>query len=269
MLIKNQFIQVKNIAIHCKQYFPLELKETDPWIIMLHQGLGSIAQWKSFPDKLFKAINLPIMLYERIGYGETGTIQNSLPENFLQIESYEILPELIKKANIKKHYLVGHSDGATISLLYASKQPPSLLGVTAIASHVIVEKITKQGIQKLISDYNKGILSFFLRKYHFEKTELLFRRWTQFWLTEPLVSWNMLNELKNINVPLLLIQGTNDEFGSLKQFEYIEQYCPAAIEKLILNEVRHNSHLEQPHIVVEAIKKAIYTCIDSLSKTPL
>ncbi|NSW46371.1 MAG: alpha/beta hydrolase [Bacteroidales bacterium] len=263
MLIKNQFFNIKNIDVHCKLYLPDKLSENQPWVILLHQGLGSISQWKSFPNKLFNAINLPIFLYERIGYAETGTILNPLPENFLQIEAYEILPELIEKAHIKKHYLVGHSDGATISLLYASKRPQQLIGITAMTPHVFVEEITKQGIQKLINDYNRGILSFFLQKYHHEKTDTLFRRWTQFWLNEPLVSWNMFYELKNIDVPLLLIQGDNDEFGSLKQLEYIEQYSLSKIEKLIINDCRHNPHLEHASIVVEAIKKAIYSTIDS------
>jgi|GEM_PF-252268 pimeloyl-ACP methyl ester carboxylesterase len=257
MLIKNQFINVNNINIHCKLYIPNTLLKSKAWIIMLHQGLGSIAQWKNFPDKLFKNINLPILLYERTGYGETGTINNILPDNFLFYEAYEILPKIISHFKLNNFYLFGHSDGATISLLYASTKPKGLIGITALTPHVYVEEITKQGILKLINDYDKGILKYFLQKYHHEKTDILFRRWTKLWLSEPLINWNMFNELKKIEVPVITIQGTNDEFGTTKQLEYIAKLCPSQTTHYIIENGQHNPHLEYSSIVIEKTKKAV------------
>ncbi len=257
MLVKNQFITLQNIDIHCKLFLPEQLTSESIWIIMLHQGLGSISQWKNFPDNLFKAIQYPILAYERIGYGETGNLADELPENFLFTEAYQILPGILHQFNIHRFYLFGHSDGATISLLYASSQPTGLLGISALTPHVFVEEITKQGINKLITDYEKGILSYFLQKYHREKTESLFKRWTHFWLSEPLVSWNMFKELTKINVPIQTIQGTKDEFGTLKQLEYIAKNCPAKTEHFIIENGRHNPHLEYPNIVIDKTKKAV------------
>lgn len=257
MLIKNQFTTIQNIDIHCKIYYPDKLEQEQPWIIMLHQGLGSIMQWKNFPDKLFNSLQLPILAYERIGYGETGYLSDVLPENFLFNEAYHILPKIIKQFNIKRFYLFGHSDGATISLLYASTQPQGLIGISALTPHVFVEDVTKQGIKKLIADYNKGILPYFLQKYHKEKTDILFKRWTQFWLSEPLISWNMFNELKKIQVPIQTIQGTNDEFGSIKQLEHIALKCPAKTEHYIIENGRHHPYIEFPSIVIDKTKKAV------------
>lgn len=262
MLVKNQFISLQNIDIHCKLFLPEHLTPESVWIILLHQGLGSISQWKSFPDKLFKELQSPMIAYERIGYGETGNLYDVLPEDFLFNEAYQILPGILHQFNIKRYYLFGHSDGATISLLYASTQPKGLLGISALTPHVFVEEITKQGIIKLITDYEKGILSYFLQKYHREKTELLFKRWTQFWLSEPLVSWNMFNELKNIQVPVQTIQGTNDEFGSIKQLEHIARLSPTNTEHFIIEKCRHNPHLEYPSIVIEKTKKAVLQVLE-------
>ncbi len=266
MLIKNQFVNILQTDIHCKLYLPDHFSEDDCWLVMLHQGLGSIPQWKTVPEKLFKALNMPILLYERIGYGETGTTLNPLPENFLFTEAFDVLPKLLTEFNIKNYYLFGHSDGATISLLYASTQPQGLKGITALTPHVFVEEITKQGIEKLIQDYDKGILSYFLEKYQKEKTEQLFRRWTGFWLSEPLVSWNMFDELKKVKVPVLLIQGTNDEFGSFKQLEWIEQLCSVKTEKIVIDNCRHNPHLEYTELVILETKKAVLQCKTALQK---
>ncbi len=226
-------------------------------IIMLHQGLGSIAQWKLFPEKLYSATQLPVLMYERTGYGETGTLNDILPDNFLFYEAYEILPQILTHFNICHYFLFGHSDGATISLLYASTKPAGLKGIMALTPHVFVEEITMQGIQKLITDYNKGILSYFLKKYHFEKTDILFKRWTQLWLSEPMLSWNMFEELKHIEVPVFTVQGTNDEFGTLQQLKHIAHFCSTPTVHYIIEYGRHNPHLEYPSIIIEKTKKAI------------
>lgn len=257
MLIKNIFCKINQVDYHCRMILPMHYSNEQLHIVMLHQGLGSIAQWKLFPEKLYHATQLPIFMYERTGYGETGTLNDILPDNFLFYEAYEILPQILKHFNINRCFLFGHSDGATISLLYASSKPSGLKGIMALTPHVFVEDITKQGIEKLISDYNKGILSYFLRKYHYEKTDILFKRWTKLWLSEPLLSWNMFEKLKQIEVPVFTIQGTNDEFGTLQQLQYIAHFCPAPTVHYIIEHGRHNPHLEYPAIVVDKTKKAI------------
>ncbi len=257
MLIKNQHINILNISIHCKVYLPDNNKQSGTWIILLHQGLGSIPQWKQFPDKLFKNLNLPMLLYERIGYGETGSIHDVLPDNFLTYEATKVLPEIIRYYNIQHYYLVGHSDGGTISLLHAANNPVGLIGLTALTPHVFVEPVTIQGIQKLIKDYETGILKYFLVKYHFEKTDVLFQRWTSFWLSPTMISWNMFDELKKIKTSIQTIQGDKDEFGTLKQLEYIARLCPFPSEHVIIENCHHNPHLEYLPIVVKKLADRI------------
>lgn len=264
MLIKNIFCKINHIDYHCRIITPINYSSNQLHIVMLHQGLGSIAQWKVFPEKLYYATQLPILMYERTGYGETGTLNDILPDNFLFYEAYVILPQILGHFNINHYFLFGHSDGATISLLYASTKPSGLKGIMVLTPHVFVEEITIQGIQKLITDYNHGILSYFLKKYHFEKTDVLFRRWTQLWLSEPMQNWNMFEELRHIEVPVFTIQGTNDEFGTLQQLQHIAHFCPAPTVHYIIEHGRHNPHLEYPSIVIEKMKKAIFN--DSLNE---
>lgn len=266
MLIKKYFVNINNKNIHCKLLTNNILNDNSIWLIMLHQGLGSIKQWKTFPERLFKSLNIHILLYDRIGYGESEGDKDILADNFLFNEAFNVLPQLIKHFKIDKYYLFGHSDGATISLLHASTKPIGLLGISALTPHVFVEEVTKQGIKQLISNYENGSLSFFLRKYHYEKTEVLFRRWTSLWLSEPLVSWNMFDELKKIEVPIQTIQGTKDEFGTIKQQEYIAKFCPCVSTHYIIENGKHNPHLEYPSIVIDKTKKAIGFLTDSFTE---
>lgn len=257
MLVKNFFITIRNIDYHCLTYTFNKENNTSLWIIMMHQGLGSIPQWKLFPEIIFNKLKLSVLLYERTGYGNTGTIKDELPENFLYYEAYEILPQIINKCKIKDYYLIGHSDGATISLLFASLNPKGLLGLCAIAPHVFIEDITLKGIKKLVQDYNKGILKYFLQKYHYEKTDLLFNKWSNFWLNETMLSWNIFKELNKINVKVLTIQGSLDEFGTEKQLEFIAKHCPSKTEHYIIDNCRHNPHLEYPTIVIDKINNLL------------
>lgn len=259
MLIKNIIKPVNGIDIHCKLLLPDEENDNATWIVMLHEGLGSIPQWKQFPDKIFNAFHNPVLLYERIGYGDTGSVKDVLPDNYFKVEAVEVLPLLLQAFHIRSFYLLGHSDGATISLLYASSKPIGLKAIIAIAPHVFIEEVTVSGVKQLSNDYQKGILGFFLTKYHHEKTDILIQRWLQTWLHEPMLSWNMFDELKKIEVPVLTIQGTQDEYGSIKQLQLIAQHCPSPTQHIIIENGHHTPHLEYESIVLYEMSRFIST----------
>ena len=230
-----------------KQLFDSE----KPVLVFLHDGLGSIAQWKDIPQKICNSVNLSGIIYDRIGYGLSSERKTSLNANYLHDEALIYLSELLINLEIQnKVILVGHSDGATISLLFASFFPEKVLGVVSEAAHVIVEDITVNGIENLKDEFHKKLaLLKGLKKYQGVKTEKLFTEWTDLWLTKEIKEWNIEKELKNITSPVLVIQGENDEFGSYLQLKCIKNYVNASVEISYFAECGHFPHFEKENEV--------------------
>lgn len=230
-------------------------------LVFLHDGLGSIAQMKDYPQKICDSLNLAGIIYDRIGYGLSSVRKRKLNTSYLHDEAMIYLPELLHNLGIdNKLILVGHSDGATIALLFASFFPEKVIAVVSEASHVIVEDITVEGIRNVKESYhsNPALLKG-LQKYHGEKTSGLFKNWINLWLTDNIKTWNIIKNLKNINIPVLAIQGENDEFGSYKQLETIKDNVNAEVEILYISDCGHFPHFEKEtevnKKVTEFIKK--------------
>lgn len=215
-------------------------------VILLHHGLGSIEQWKNFPHLLYEKIKIPIILYNRVGYNKNSN--ETLPDKFLYYEAFNILPEIIHSFQLKNYLLVGHSDGATISLLFASKQNNGLKKIIAIAPHVLIEKTTIKELNNNLSNKDK-ILSH-LKKYHCKNTEALFTKWHNYWLNKN-KKWNIYKYLKKIKVPILVIQGKHDEFGTIEQIKKLQDYCICNFK--IIENCKHFPHIEYPENVLNAI----------------
>ena len=230
-----------------------------PVLVFLHEGLGSISQWKDIPQKICDEVNLSGIVYDRIGYGLSSDRKHALNADYLHDEALIFLPELLNNLNIKnKVILVGHSDGATISLLFASFFPKKVIGVVSEAAHVIVEEITVNGIKNLKAEfYNNQAFMKGLKKHQGVKTEKLFTEWTDLWLTTEIKEWNIENELKNITSPVLVIQGVEDFFGSFKQLETIKNNTKSDIELQFISDCMHVPHFEKENEVRILIKEFI------------
>ncbi|MCX7954101.1 MAG: alpha/beta hydrolase [Bacteroidales bacterium] len=240
----------KNINGHellFKKITNTKADNTNVTIILLHHGLGSIQQWKNFPELLYNKIGISLILYNRVGYNKK--FSTALPHNFLYYEAFIILPEIIKTLNLTNYILLGHSDGATIALLHASQNPSSLSKIIAIAPHVFIEPQTITGLKMNIKN-SKHIIEL-LKKYHSNNSEILFEKWHNFWLSHQNKNWNIFKELQNIKIPLLIIQGKNDEFGTTNQINHIKKYCLA--KTLLLNNCKHFPHLEYSEKVIHNI----------------
>jgi len=244
-------IEVKDHIINYKVLNQQLLDSEKPVLIFLHEGLGSISQFKYFPQLISDMTNLPAIIYDRIGYGLSSERKLELNADYLHDEALIYLPELLINLNINnKVILVGHSDGATISLLFASFFPEKVIGVVSEAAHVIVEDITVNGIKNLKDNFYKNpALMKGLKKYHGAKTEELFLQWTDLWLTKDIKEWNIEKELKNITSPVLVIQGENDEFGSYSQLECIKNHVNANVELSYFAECGHVPHFEKENEV--------------------
>jgi pimeloyl-ACP methyl ester carboxylesterase len=152
-----------------------------PTLLFLHEGLGSIGQWKDFPLALSKASHLQALIYERRGHGKSDPPRGKREVNYLHEEALEYLPQVMKEMGIKKAILVGHSDGGSIALIYAAAHPGNVLGVITEAAHVFVEDITIRGIRKAVRVYETSDLRERLARYHGNNTDRVFRGWADTW----------------------------------------------------------------------------------------
>jgi len=231
------------------------VKETvskkSPTIIFLHDSLGCIKTWRDFPEQLAKKADCNYLIYDRLGHGESSLDSNVLKRknDYMEIEA-EILNSMIEQLKISKPILFGHSDGASIALIAASKSD-TILGVITEAPHIFVEKITLRGIQKVKENYLKGKLREKLIPYHGSKTDDVFHAWANTWLNEDFQNWSIESDLSQISCPCLIIQGENDEFGSLRQVEGIEEGVQGETLKEIIKNIGHTPHKEDRDLTLK------------------
>ncbi len=224
---------------------PGKVLEEDIYLVFLHEALGSIGQWRNFPQLLCDALGMRGFVYERQGHGASDALTAKRNERYLHDYAYNELPELMQALIPagKKVVLIGHSDGGTIALLYAAKFPKLVAGLVTMAAHVLAEPETLAGIYPAIEAYRLGKLEG-LKKYHGEKTETLFFAWADTWLSAAFKGWNIVDEIQGIACPALIIQGRDDQYGTPLQVDLIVQQLPAA-EGLILENCGHQPHLEK------------------------
>ncbi|MBQ4801909.1 alpha/beta hydrolase [Aquimarina sp. MMG015] len=222
-----------------------------PTIIFLHDSLGCIELWRDFPNKIKKSTNFNVLSYDRQGYGKSERFsETKRSKDYLKKEA-EILARLIDTLELKKVILFGHSDGGTIALLTASLYPEKVTGIITEGAHVFVEKETLQGIRKAKIAYKTTNLKDKLTKYHQNNTEDVFRMWTETWLSPSFLDWNIENYLSNIQCPSLIIQGENDEYGTLEQVYSIVRKTTGKSKSLIIPNIGHTPHKENSEVVID------------------
>lgn len=225
--------------------------EDQPTIVFLHEGLGCIELWKDFPELVALQTGLNVMIYERQGHGASSSLDLPRPLDYLEIEAQEYLPQLLQQLGIEYPILVGHSDGATIALIYAALYPVSRV-VTA-AAHVLVEDITTKGVGLVAQHYYKNNIQQKLEKYHGAKAHDLFWAWADTWLNPAFGVWNAAHFLPTINCPVLLVQGNEDEYATLDQLNLIASGIGVGAETLVLENCAHSPHIQSKDKFLEAI----------------
>lgn len=237
------YLQIGHRKLHYKWINKKADFENNPVIIFLHEGLGSINQWKDFPEMLCNLTDLQGFIYEREGYGKSGFWEKTIPEDYLEIEGQDILPKIIDESGIREYFLFGHSDGATINLYHASNQPANLIGMIVEAPHVIIEDKTVNALLQVKNNLDNSFIER-LDKYQYGRAQELVNHWTNYWMRPKFSNWNMISTLKTITTHTLLIQGFNDTFGSFKQLDIIKENSNSQIEELRLQNCGHIPHLE-------------------------
>jgi len=227
--------------------------DTLPVLVFLHEGLGCIAMWGDFPQRLCQQTGCSGLVYDRLGYGQSDADVSQRSVHYLHEAALGELPQVIRHYIGERDYVViGHSDGGSIALMHAAAQPRGLRGVVTAAAHVFVEDMTLAGIRRAQAAYAKGKLNK-LRAFHEDKTDALFCAWADIWLSAPFRHWNIEYLLAAISCPLLVTQGVDDQYGSRKQVDAIVSQSQGPAAALMLEDCAHAPHHEQGEQLTEHV----------------
>lgn len=241
-----------------------------PTLVFLHEGLGCVAIWKDFPDRLAAATGCGALVYSRSGYGSSSPAALPRPLTYLQHEAEAVLPAVLDDFGLDDVILVGHSDGASIALLAAAGPlAPRIRLAIAEAPHVLVEDVTVAGIGAVTELYRTGNLRERLARLHGDNVDNAFRGWSDAWLTPAFRHWNIEDRLPDIRLPLLVIQGVDDEYATARQYDSIAARSGGPVSVLVLEACGHTPHRDQPDAVLSAMVAAIAEAIHSKGGAPL
>ncbi|MFZ6012590.1 MAG: alpha/beta fold hydrolase [Bacteroidota bacterium] len=249
-------ISIGKIRVYHHQNYP-----NRPTLVFLHDSLGCIELWRDFPKKLGELAQCNILIYDRQGYGKSSPFSNPVRDNSYMEGEADILPEILAKCSIDQAILFGHSDGGSIALIAAAKYPQGVLAIVTEGAHIFVEEVTVKGIKAAITAYHTTDLKTKLTKYHGDKTEAMFRAWANTWTTEEFSAWNIEHFLPSITCSSLIVQGENDEYGTLKQVDGIVNQVSGAVHKFILPNVSHSPHKEAPEKILRRSAEFILSLI--------
>jgi len=247
---------------HTRQiyYELIDGQQDRPYLVFLHEGLGCTEMWKGFPRLLCKETGCPGIVYDRLGYGRSSPLTDSMTLHYMHKYALIELPEILSRLiSDKDYFLIGHSDGASIGLISASEKPARLQGLITEAAHVFVEEETLNGIRGAVAAFDAGKLSD-LSKYHGEKTREIFKAWSDVWLGDGFKRWNIEYLLSSISCPVLVLQGMEDQYGTVAQVESIVSKTLNA-QKQMVERCGHIPHLERTDIILQLMKQFLVRSI--------
>jgi pimeloyl-ACP methyl ester carboxylesterase len=245
---KEHQLSINNQKIHA-HHLQQPNGAAKPTIVFLHEALGSVAQWRDFPQKISDLTGCNVLVYDRFGHGQSDPMSEKRSKDYLEKEAWHITPSVLKHFKIEKPILYGHSDGGTIALLYAARFPTH--AVITEAAHVVVEDITLEGIRLALP--KKAFLIDRLTKYHGKKTEILFNAWSETWLGSDFKDWDITDILPSISCPTLILQGKNDEYATDKQVEIIANGIGKKKQAVLIPDCGHAPHKEVVDFVLAKI----------------
>jgi len=225
-----------------------------PTLVFLHEGLGSASLWRDFPDRLAAATGLGALVYSRAGYGHSDPADLPRPVRFMHDEA-AVLVEVLEGTGTRAPVLVGHSDGASIALIYAgSDAGPRPRALVLEAPHVFTEPHGLASIAAIREQYRTTKLRERLARHH-RHVDVAFRGWNDVWLDPEFRAWNIEAYLPRITAPMLVVQGEDDEYGTWAQIEAIQRGAAGPVEVLSVPGCGHSPHREQPDLVLDAMAR--------------
>jgi pimeloyl-ACP methyl ester carboxylesterase len=223
---------------------------TQPAIVMLHEGLGSVSMWRDFPARLSAATGRRVLVYSRLGYGRSSASPEPWTPAYLHDEAIAALPKFLDRLDVDAPVLFGHSDGGSIALIHAALVARPVSALVALAPHVKVEERSLAGIRAARDAYAAELRARLAR--HHDDVDATFWRWNRLWLDPAFRDWNIEELLPRVSCPVLAIQGEQDEYGTMDQIDSIARTAPR-VQLAKLDDCRHSPHRDQPELVLSTV----------------
>jgi len=224
-----------------------------PTIVMLHEGLGCVGLWGAFPQELAAATGAGVFVYSRAGYGRSSPGPLPRAVSFMHEEACEVLPRVLAAIGFQRGILFGHSDGASIATIYAgSVQDHRVRGLVLMAPHFFTEEMGLAEIRRARDEFRSGTLREKLKRWHAD-VDCAFLTWNEPWLSPQFKHWDITEALGFIRVPILIVQGADDQYGTLRQVGAAQQECFCPVESAILPGARHSPHRDAPELTLRTV----------------
>ena len=232
-----------------------------PVLALLHEGLGCAALWGGFGEKLAQASGCGVFAWSRGGYGRSSPVTLPRPITYMHDEALQILPRLLDAIGARQTMLVGHSDGASIAAIYAgSFNDPRLAGISLMAPHFFLEDVSIQSIREAKVAYEDGNLRDRLARWH-DNVDVAFCGWNDAWCNPDFHDWDLREFLPKIKTPVQIIQGANDQYGTVRQLSVAKELCTATVETTLLPGIQHSPWRETPDetcaLIADFCKRAL------------
>jgi pimeloyl-ACP methyl ester carboxylesterase len=232
-------------------------------IMLLHEGLGSLGLWRSFPAEVSLATGRRLLAYSRHGYGHSELVTGPRNIDYMHREALEVLPEVLAILDVERPVLLGHSDGASIAMIYAGSEVSSTAALILIAPHVLVEDLTVAAIEEARQAFLNTDLAERLGKHHTDPAAT-FWGWNDLWLSDQFRRWDIREVLPAITCPVLAIQCVDDPYGTQGQIDLIAEGVSGPVQRMILQGCGHAPHLDRPSETIQAV----VTFLEGLGEGP-
>ncbi len=224
-------------------------------LVLLHEGLGSVSHWKDFPARIAEATGSPVTVYSRYGCGNSDLLAAPRGVGYMHDEALRVLPDLLAQLQINDPILIGHSDGASIALIYAGTHD-RVRGLVLLAPHVFVEDLSVASIAEAKTSFETTDLPERLARHHRDAART-FWGWNNIWLHPDFRRWNIEEFLPRITCPILAVQGLDDQYGTMAQVQALSRQARGPVEILPLEECRHSPQRDQADATLAAIAKFV------------
>jgi pimeloyl-ACP methyl ester carboxylesterase len=232
------------------------IEPTLPTIVFLHEGLGSVSLWRDFPERVTQASGMGALVYSRYGYGLSSALEEKRAPDYMHREALQVLPELLQSLGVRKPILFGHSDGASIALIHAGAGHP-VTGLIVEAPHVFVEKVSLLGATQAAVTFRTTDFATKLARHHRDAAKT-FWGWHDIWTSSDFRDWNIESYLPAITCPMLLIQGEQDEYGTVAQIDAIAGAVKGMTSKHLLPNCGHTPHRDQADVTLELVTSFLH-----------
>lgn len=225
-----------------------------PVLVLLHEGLGCVDMWRDFPRRLHQTTDCPVFVYSRQGYGRSDPKPSPWSVEYMHEEGLEVLPRVLDAAGLDDVILVGHSDGGSIALIYSGGVPGHRArALILMAPHVFNEPLCVASIEQARMAFKDTDLRLKLQRYHGDNVDHAFWGWNGAWLDLDFLGWNIEQYLPAITVPILLMQGEQDQYGTVRQLDAIAAQVASPIRSVVIPDCRHSPFIDQPRLVLDQI----------------